>query len=376
MIYCVDPSVDEPIMLLNKHIGMDAEEGMGIDGSLFQSELLALDSMGKKRIQVWINSPGGSVMDGMAIYDAMLKIKTKVDTYCSFMAASIAAVIFQAGRNRTMADYALLMYHNPYGVDDKDTIAKMKASLVTAIAQRGGHDEGAVSKVLDRTTWMNANEAKALGFCDTIEASADYNRKRAIPVAGDAKAMIRVGNLIMNSILNKEVKSTKMIKVTNKLKLNNDASEDSILEAITSMENKYATEVKNAADAMKELQDKCKAQEEELCKTKDALAALQTEKEKADKEKKDAEDAKTAAEAKNMLEDFVKTGRIATDSIPKWTEMVNKIGKDEVKALIEELPLNKTAPKLGDAVNKLQPGEAPTTAVQMMANIKAKAAKK
>jgi len=152
----------------------------------------------------------------------------------------------------------------------------------------------------------------------------------------------------MNSILNKEVKSTKMIKVTNKLKLTNDANEDSIVEAIVNMENKYATEVKNAVDAMKELQDKMKDQEDELCKTKDALAALQTEKDKADKEKKEAEDAKNAAEAKNMLEDFVKTGRIATDSIPKWTDMVNKIGKDEVKTLIEALPLNKTAPKLGE----------------------------
>jgi ATP-dependent protease ClpP protease subunit len=51
-------------------------------GDLFQAELLALDQMEKKRIQVWINSPGGSVMDGYNMYNAMLKTKTKVDTYC------------------------------------------------------------------------------------------------------------------------------------------------------------------------------------------------------------------------------------------------------------------------------------------------------
>lgn len=372
MIYCVDPTAEEPIMLLNKHIGFDAEEGMGIDGSQFQAELMALDSMGKKRIQVWINSPGGSVMDGMAIYDAILKSKTKVDTYCSFMAASIAAVIFQSGRTRTMADYALLMYHNPYGVDDKETIAKMKASLVTAIAQRGGHDEASVSAAMDATTWMNAGEAMAKGFCDKIEPSADYNRKRAIPASGDAKAMVKVGNLIMNSLLNEKVKSKKMIKVTNKLKLNAEASEDAILDAITAIENKAATDAKASTDEIKALKDKLEAQEKELAETKDKLTTLEADKEKLDKEKKEAEDAANAVEVKNMLDSFVKSGRIASDSLPKWTEMSNKVGKDEVKAIIEALPLNKQAPKIEGVVNTLKPGETPTTAMNMMAAIQAK----
>jgi ATP-dependent Clp protease protease subunit len=62
--------------------------------------------MDKKRIQVWINSPGGDVDDGYNIYNAMLKTKTKVDTHCYGMAASMAGAIFQAGHRRTMADYA------------------------------------------------------------------------------------------------------------------------------------------------------------------------------------------------------------------------------------------------------------------------------
>src|SRR4051794_5419098 len=94
-LYTVDPAADEPIMLIDKHIGFDEVEGSGIMGDIFQKELLALDGMGKSRIQVWINSPGGLVSDGYNIYNAILKSQTKVDTYCTGMAASIAGVIFQ-----------------------------------------------------------------------------------------------------------------------------------------------------------------------------------------------------------------------------------------------------------------------------------------
>ena len=93
--YTIDIDSDEPIMLINKHIGFDLDEGQGIDGSLFQEELLKLDSLGKKRIQVWINSPGGVVMDGYNIFNAILKSKTKVDTYNVGIAASIVTHSFR-----------------------------------------------------------------------------------------------------------------------------------------------------------------------------------------------------------------------------------------------------------------------------------------
>ena len=67
LLYTQDSTADEPIMLINKHIGYSEKDGQGVDGSLFQEELLYLDSLGKKAIQVWINSPGGSVVDGYNI---------------------------------------------------------------------------------------------------------------------------------------------------------------------------------------------------------------------------------------------------------------------------------------------------------------------
>ena len=119
MIYCIDENIDEPIMLINTHIGFDEENGQGIDGAQFQRELLYLDGLGKKRIQVWINSIGGVVMDGYNIASAILKTKTPVDTYNVGMSASIAGVIFMCGRNRIMLDYAQFMMHPASGTKDK-----------------------------------------------------------------------------------------------------------------------------------------------------------------------------------------------------------------------------------------------------------------
>jgi len=166
--YTIDPSVDEPIMLIDKHIGMDAEDGMGIDGSEFSRELLHLDSIGKKQIQIRINSVGGSVMDGMTIYNAILKTKAKVDTYNVGICASIAGVIFQAGRNRIMADYSLLMMHNPQG-GDKKVLKIMKESLVTMLTRKANKTEAEIAKMMDATTWLTATECLTSGLCDLIE---------------------------------------------------------------------------------------------------------------------------------------------------------------------------------------------------------------
>ena len=92
-LYTIDEWADEPVMLINKHIGLDAEEGMGIMGDQFQEELLALDSgrYGVKQcIKVYINSAGGRIGDGMNIYSAIVKSTTPVDTYCVGMVASTA----------------------------------------------------------------------------------------------------------------------------------------------------------------------------------------------------------------------------------------------------------------------------------------------
>jgi ATP-dependent Clp endopeptidase proteolytic subunit ClpP len=209
---------DEPIMLINKHIGFDSEDGMGIDGSLFQQELLALDQMNKKRIQIWINSVGGVVMDGYNICNAILKSNTRVDTYCLGMAASIAGVIFQTGRKRVIADYGILMYHNPYTStnDTSPLLDQMKDSLNTIISKKSGMDSDAVHRMMDRTSFIGSSEAKAMGLCDEIEETVSLNTKNFPKAVNDSKAYWNEANKVLNKSF---INTNNMVKVNNKLGL-------------------------------------------------------------------------------------------------------------------------------------------------------------
>jgi len=328
--YTIDIDSDEPIMLINKHIGFDLDEGQGIDGSLFQEELLRLDSLGKKRIQVWINSPGGVVMDGYNIFNAILKSKTKVDTYNVGIAASIAAVIFQAGRKRVMADYSLLMYHNPYGGDSVE-LKKMRESIGVMISQRTENSLEEVLKLMDKTTWITASEALLNGFTDEIEASKDNNVKH-----GNAKAMWESGKAIANSIL--KPKNKQMNKVANKLGLQAEANEDAILSAINKMEDsakKMEDKLAKMEDAFETKKNECDELEAKMEDFKKQMAEME------DKKAEDEEKMKKS-EAKNMIDSFVKVGKIKNESAEKWIAKAI-VDFDGVKNLLEELPTNAKA---------------------------------
>lgn len=338
MMYVVNPESDEPIMLLDKHIGFDDVEGQGIDGSLFVRELMMLDAMGKKSIRIWINSPGGVVMDGYSIYNAILKTKTKVDTVCVGIAASIAAVIFQAGRKRIMNEYALLMYHNPYG-GNSDELKKMRTSIAQMIASRTGSSVEDVLKMMDRTTWISASEGFGSGFCDEIEVSAEFNKKRT---ATEPRAMWRESAGIINSIL--KPKNNTMTKVANKLGLIPDANEDSIVSSINEIQNKL--EIANVKNA--EMDSKLKKMEDDYAEAKAKCDEMENElkiaKKKAETEEAEAKKAK----AKNMVEGFAKAGKIKTESVEKWLNMA-VVDLEGTQSLLEELPVNKVANKINVA---------------------------
>jgi ATP-dependent Clp endopeptidase proteolytic subunit ClpP len=386
MNYCIDPTADEPIMLINQHIGYDDEEGMGIDGAIFQQELLQLDTLGKKRIQVWINSVGGIVTDGYSIYNAILKSKTPVDTYAIGSCASIAAVIFQAGRKRIMADYAWLMYHNPFGTKDKGIINIMTESIITMISQRCGMSTDDVSKMMDRTSYITAEEALTMGLCDSIEESKQANTKYLRNVE-NVLDFHKECNKVLNSIINTPPKKEKRMElklVTNRLKLNDAATEDSILKAIEAIENRAKEAEQNLTSYRNEMADAVKNAESEMDKLKAKLAKAEEaaknanadlEKCKAEidamnEDKAKAEDEAKAEKAKNMIEDFAKIGRIKNEAteILKWTNTALKLGLDEVKAMIEALPLNKPAEKIETVINKV---DAPTSAVSLAAKLRA-----
>jgi ATP-dependent Clp protease protease subunit len=157
--------------------------GVGINdyvANIVQAQLLFLESVdAKKDIQIYMNSPGGSVYAGLGIYDTMQYIAPDVATICTGMAASMGAVLLCAGQKgkRTALKHSRVMIHQPMGgaqgqaVDMEITvkeIQKLKKELYDIIADHSGQDFKKVEKDSDRDYWMTADEAKAYGMIDEI----------------------------------------------------------------------------------------------------------------------------------------------------------------------------------------------------------------
>lgn len=331
-------------MLLDKHIGFDSEDGQGIDGSLFAKELLLLDSMDKKSIKVYINSVGGSVIDGMSIYNAILNSKTPVDTYNVGVAASMAGVCFMAGRKRIMADYAKLMIHNPSGSDDKKVLESLGDSIKTMLSAKSMITPDAVGYLMEKTTWLGSSECLEKGFATDIQVTSEANNKR-MPQQ-NAKAMWKVAADIVNSALNTS-NNKNMTKVTNALKLNDAANEDAIVAAIDGLKNELET-VKNTAKTEKEdLQKDLQAAQDKVKEIEDKLKDSETELEAA-KSKAEAEEKKaTELKADELVNSAARIGKITNTADAKavWKEKaVNDF--EGTKKLIDSLPLNKVSNKV------------------------------
>jgi ATP-dependent Clp protease protease subunit len=371
MNYVRNIESEEPIMMLDKHIGgWDEKAGYGVDGSAFAAELMNLDGLGKKRIQVWINSTGGNVVDGYNICNAILKSKTKVDTYCVGIAASMAGVIFQCGRKRIMSDYGILMYHNPYNGDESDkkesgnsVIESMKESLNTIISEKSGMDGQAVSVMMDRTTFINSEEAMSMGLCDEIESTSGLNAPRIKNVNNNLSGYWMEANKILNQYFNKNQKPLTMKLVTNKLGLNDDAAEGSILNAIEGIQNQLT----ERDETIQQLRNDIQAKEAEATKAANDLREAQQKLSQLEQEKKVAEDAKALSEAQNMIKDYATQGRIKNDdvTINSWAAKA-KDDMEGVKAMLESLPLNKAAVIIPVAAKT---GEVSTSAASLMARV-------
>src|SRR3982750_2036400 len=148
--------------------------------NIIQAQLLFLQSADSKRdIQIYINSPGGSVYAGLGIYDTMQFISNDVATICTGMAASMGAVLLCAGAagKRAALPHARVMIHQPSGgaqgqqSDIEITyheITKLKKELYQIIADHSGTDYQTVWDASDRDHWMIAEEAKEFGMVDEI----------------------------------------------------------------------------------------------------------------------------------------------------------------------------------------------------------------
>lgn len=351
MIYCIDPTADEPIMLINKHIGYDEDEGMGVDGGIFQQELLQLDTMGKKRILVYINSNGGVVTDGYSIYSAILKSKTPVDTYVQGVAASIAGVIFQAGRKRIMTDYSWLMYHNPFGGNNTDMLKTMKSSIIKMVSQRCGMSEDEVASMMNRTTFILSEEAAKLNLCDSVEASEGENTKYLKKISNSVE-FYKECNLVLNKLFTPKTKVI-MTEVLNRLNLDESASEESIVKGIDDLMNRAVKAEGEASEVLNKSKSDLEELKNELDRAKKAFDDLKCELEEAIENKAKAEVDAKSSKAVNMVETHAKAGRIKNEEEVKavWVNLA-VADFDSAVNLLESLPLNKEAVKLDAVVNK------------------------
>ena len=157
--------------------------GTGVNdqvANIIQAQLLFLQSTdASKDIQIYINSPGGSVYAGLGIYDTMQFVKPDVATICTGIAASMAAVLLCAGEKgkRSALKHSRVMIHQPMSgtqgqVSDmeiavRETI-KVKEELYNIISSHSGKSYEDVEKDSDRDYWMKSDEALAYGMIDEV----------------------------------------------------------------------------------------------------------------------------------------------------------------------------------------------------------------
>jgi ATP-dependent Clp protease protease subunit len=157
--------------------------GLPIDdyvANIIQAQLLYLDSTDPgKDIQIYFNTPGGSVYAGLGIYDTMQYISADIATICTGMAASMGAILLTAGTKgkRSALKHSRIMIHQPMGGAEGHAsdieitareIVKLKKELYEIIALHSGNTYEKVEKDSDRDYWMTSEEAKEYGMIDEI----------------------------------------------------------------------------------------------------------------------------------------------------------------------------------------------------------------
>lgn len=256
----------------------------GITGQGFANDLEFISTYNEvKKINIRINSAGGSIIDGLAMLTAIKLLNERgivINTYIDGVGASMAGVVAMAGKKRYMNDYSLLMIHDPHMgsavLDEKDQNAldALKNTLVSILSNNSSVDESLISNLMTKETWLSASEALTMGLVDEIIVT-----KRFKDVATNVMEMA-------NNFNNKtKIKMDKIAQL-----LNCEASEESILGAITKVKNELETATKTTKTVEElELENEALKLENETLKAEQATTFVeeQIEEGKLDAEKKD-----------------------------------------------------------------------------------------
>ena len=274
----------------------DAIGSFDVNAKQFVDELKEINA---DTINLRINSPGGSVIDGNAMFNALQRHPAKVITHIDGLAASMASVIAMAGDEVHMADNALLMIHNPWTFSmgdadelraDADLLDKMSASILSSYG-RSQYEVDELKNLMDEETWFTAQEAFDAGFVDHISTGL-----RA--AAGDITAMAE-GAEIKVPAEKQIVSLTKQIDAISKAstEISADLLEQVVInQALEAKVEEITTELASAALTM----EAAEASFEKVAAELEAKAA-EAETKAAELEAKDAEIEQT----KEITEDAV-----------------------------------------------------------------------
>lgn len=173
-------ATDKNEVLIYDQIGL-----YGVSASQFAVELRQMDS--SKRLSVKINSPGGDVFDGIAIYNQLRDYKGGVDTIVDGLAASIASVIAMAGETITMYDTAMMMIHKPWTFTlgdsdqlrkDADLLDKIQEQIKIAYSNKTALTDSELDGIINAETWLSADEAEEYGFATNVIRQEKADKKK------------------------------------------------------------------------------------------------------------------------------------------------------------------------------------------------------
>lgn len=165
---------------------IDLYDEIGMWGVTAKDFRERLKAAGTSDVLLRINSPGGDVFDGIAIYNDLLAHPGSVTVHVTGLAASAASIIAMVGRKIIMSENAFMMIHNAWGiaVGDRHThadaaalLGKIDSALAKTYAQRTGTGVRAIAQMMDDETWLKATDAKEKGFADEIASADDKDAK-------------------------------------------------------------------------------------------------------------------------------------------------------------------------------------------------------
>ena len=331
-------------LYLEGEIASETWWGDEVTPEAFRTELRQM----KGDLTVHLNSPGGDVFAGVAIYNALKDYtKGKVVVKVDGLAASIASVVAMAGDEIIMSPGSMMMIHNPWSVgvgsSDElrkaaDTLDQIKDSILPIYTDRSGLSEDEVKDLMDAETWMTAEKAVELGFADTVQKATKDEKETVNLMYSNFAFSMSATKSAMKDFINKFNNSER------KASMNDD---EKLKETEAEVKTEETQEVEAPVEEVAEIKDSAECTEENECaeeKAEDGETA-EGEAEAEETTEAPAED-ENAEEGENAEEEAVEEeGEDIADKI----EAEIKALKDENAALKAEIEALKDAKSKAEA---------------------------